>query len=304
MSIFLSLLTQLLHTGLMLAAAPSMAGIMGWLDALLSGRPGPPLPQPWRDLARLSRKSVATQEHVSVVTRAAPAVGLGAILTASALVPSFTTGMAFSPLADVLVIVSLMTLSRVVGGLVALDSGAALPGLAAQVSSARAILAEPALTLTLFSLTPMSASFNLDTIISQQHESMLPTAASGVTLCALLILVFADARGVDRGYDHMLSGSGLAAARMTGWLRRLIWFDLIGGVFIPAGMAAADSGPLAWLIGLAAWAIRLVVFMLGLAVVQTMLGQMSRNRMREVIGVAALLALLASIMALASVGLA
>jgi formate hydrogenlyase subunit 4 len=305
MSVILSLLTQIFHAALMIVAAPAMAGVMGRLDARLGGRAGPPLAQPWRDLLRLSRKTPVTQESVSVVSRVAPAVSLGAMLVAAMLVPSFTLGMALSPLAEVLVVVSLMSVARAACGLVALDSGAALPGLAAQGSSARAILAEPALMLALFTLAPMSGSFNLDTIIGQQHEGMpLPTAASAVTLCALLILVFADARGVDWGNDQMLSGTELAIARVTGWLRRLIWVDLIGGLFLPVGMAGADSGPLAWLLGLTFWAVKLGASMLILSCGLTMLGRLQRNSLLEVIGVAALLALLATVMVLMSAGLA
>jgi formate hydrogenlyase subunit 4 len=305
MSVILALLTQILHLGLMLAAAPSMAGVMGWLDARLSGRSGPPVVQPWRDLLRLSRKTPLTQENVSLVSHAAPAAGLGAMLSAAAMVPSFTTGMILSPLADVLVVVSLMTVARVAIDLAALDAGTALSGLAAQGSGMRAILAEPALMLAAFSLAPMGGSFNLDSIIGQQHEAMpLSTAASAVTLCTLLVLVFADASGVDRGLDQMLSGTDLAIARMTGWLRRLIWIDLIGGVFLPVGMAAADSGPLAWLSGLAFWTIKLTAFTLGLSAVLATLGRMPRNRLTGLTGVAVLLALLATIMVLASTGLA
>jgi formate hydrogenlyase subunit 4 len=305
MSLILSLLTQVLHVGLMIAAAPSMAGVMDWLGARMNRRSGPPVAQPWRDLTRLLRKTPVTEDSISVVSRVAPAVGLGAMLAAAALVPSFTLGMALAPLADILVVVSLMTVARVAGGLVALDSGAAPPGLAAQGSGARAILAEPALILAAFSLAPMGGSFNLDTIIGQQHQDMLlSTAASAVTLSALLVLVFADASGVDRGLVQMLSGTDLAITRMTGWLRRLIWIDLIGGVFLPVGMADADSGPPAWLIGLAFWALKLAIFTLGLCGVLTRLGRMSRSRLREIAGIGALLALLAAIMVLASTGLA
>jgi formate hydrogenlyase subunit 4 len=278
-----------------------MAGAMGWLDARLGGRPGPPIMQPWRDLMRLSRKTPATQDSVSVISRIAPAVGLGAMLAAAVLVPSFAVGMALSPLADVLVVVSLMTVARVASALVSLDSGAALPGLAAQGSAARAILAEPALMLAVFTLAPMAGSFNLDIIIGQQHEGvLLPSAATAVALCVLLMLVFADASGEDRRSDQMLSGTDLAIARMAGWLRRLIWIDLIGGVFVPVGVAAANGGPLAWLIGLTFWAARLGVFMVVLSGGLAMLGRMPRNRLQEMIGIAALLALLATIMVLAS----
>ena len=305
MTIVLSLLSQLIHIVLLLAAAPIVAGALDWLDARLGGRTGPPLLLPWRDLVRLSRKTPVTLESVSVVSRVAPAIALGATLSAAALVPSFTLGMAFAPLADVLVIVSLLALARVAGGLAALDSGAALPALAAQGASARAVLAEPALMLAVVTLALIGGSFNLDLIISQQREGLLlPAAASAVALTAMLALLFAEQSATEAGAEQMASGSGLAIARITSWLRRLVWIDLIGGLFLPVGMAAADSLPLAWLIGLLCWAVKLAAFILGLSAIHTLLGRVPRRSLPDLIGVAALLALLATIMVLAGTGTA
>lgn len=305
MTLFLSLFAQILHIGLMIAAAPTVAGAMDWLDARLSGRSGPPILLPWRDLLRLSRKTPMTIESVSIVARLTPALGLGATLSAAALVPSFTLGMALSPLADVLVIVSLLTVARLAGGLAALDSGAAPPGLAAQTASARAVLAEPALMLAVVTLALMGGSLNLDQIIGQQREGLLlPAAASAVVMTAMLALVFTEASVPAGGLDEMASGIDLAIVRMTAWLRRLVWIDLIGGLFLPVGMAAIGSAPQAWLIGLAVWGIKLGAFILGLCAIQTTLGRVPHRRLPDLIGVAALLALLATIMVLASAGTA
>ena len=303
MTLVLSLFAQLLHIALMIAAAPTVAGVIDWLDARLSGRSGPPVLLPWRDLLRLSRKTPMTIESVSIASRLTPALALGATLSAAALVPSFTLGMALSPLADVLVIVSLLTVARVAEALFALDSGAALPGLAAQTASARAVLAEPALMLAMVTLALMGGRLNLGLIIGQQREGLLlPAAASSVVMTAMLALVFAEASVPAGGLEEMASGTGLATMRMTAWLRRLVWIDLIGGLFLPVGMAAVDAGPLAWLVGLVAWGIKLGAFILGLCAIQTILGRVPHRRLPDLIGVAALLALLATIMVLTSAG--
>lgn len=310
MSIIVSLLTQVLHIGLMLVAAPTLAGAMAWLDARLAGRSGPPFLLPWRDLRRLSRKTPSMMENVSVVSHLAPAAGLGATLAAAALVPSFTLGMALSPLADVLVITALLTLARVAGALAALDSGDAMPGLMAQRSSAMAVLAEPALMLSVVALALMAGSFNLDQIVGQQREGiLLPAAASAVVLTALVALIFADtstadASTADRGAESLCCGTDLAMARMTEWLRRLIWVGLTGGLFLPVGMATADAGPIGWVIGLASWACKLGFFVVCVSGVQTLVGRIQRDSLPDLIGVAALLALLAIIMILASAGTA
>ena len=301
MTIVLSLLAQILHIGLMLIAAPTVAGVMDWLDARAAERTGPPILLPWRDLLRLSRKTPMTMENVSVVSRLAPAIGLGATLSAAALIPSFTLGMALSPLADVLAIAALLTLARVAETLAALDSGAARPGVAAQRSSALAVLAEPALMLALVTLAMMAGSLNLDLIISQQHEGLLlPAAAIAVVLPALLALVFAGASIADRSAGPACGGTDLAMARMTEWLRRLVWAGLIGGLFLPVGMATAESGPLGWSIGFVAWTCKLAVFVIGVAGVRSLAGWIPHHSLPDLLAVATLLALLGMIMVLAS----
>ncbi len=305
MSIVLSLFTQLFHIGLMIIAAPTITGLIDWLDARLTGRTGASIFLPWRDLTRLSRKTPINLESISVASRMAPAISLGATLAAAALVPSFTLGMALSPLADIVVVISLLTVARIAMVLAALDSGAAAPGVAAQNASALAILAEPALMLSVIALALMGGSFNLELIISQQHDGLLlPAAASAVVLTALLALGFADVTNAGTGLDQMYSGTGLGILKMTAWLRRLIWIDLIGGLFLPIGMATIDNGPGDWLIGLTCWSLKVATFILVLSGIQTLLGRVPRHSLGDLIGIAALLALLAIIMVLAGTGLA
>jgi formate hydrogenlyase subunit 4 len=304
-TIVLSLLAQILHIGLMIAAAPTAAGLAAWLDARLTGRTGPPVLLPWRDLLRLSRKTRMLIESVSVVSRFAPAVGLGATLSAAALVPSFTLGMALMPLADVLVIVSMLSIARVASALASLDSGDARSGLGQQGASALATLAEPALMLVIFTLALMGGSFNLDLIIGQQREgALLPAAASALVLTALLALGLADISACEPGGEQTMGGMDLAMIRLAGWLRRLVWIDLIGALFLPVGIAGAESGLMTWLMGLLAWGIKLGGFTLALSGLQTLMGRIPRHTLPDLIGVAALLALLATIIVLASAGIA
>ena len=305
MTVAMSLLAQILHIGVMILVAPTAAGAMDRLDAKLTGRGGPPILLPWRELVRLSRKTPLLIESVSVVSRFGPVVGLGATLSAAALVPSFTLGMALSPLADMLVIVSLLTVARVAIALAAMDAGTALPGLTEQGASALAVLAEPALMLAMIALALMGGSFNLDLVIAQQREGVLsPAAGSALVLTALLALVLADVSAPGRGSEEAFGGMGLAMVRVVGWLRRLIWIDLIGGLFLPIGMANAENAPLTWLLGLTCWVIKLGAFMVVLSGIQMVLGRIPRHNLPDLIGVAALLALLAIVMVLASAGTA
>jgi formate hydrogenlyase subunit 4 len=303
MSHIVSLFAEILHIALMLLAAPATAGAMGWLDARLAGHAGPSLLLPWRDLVRLSRKATVVPESASRMFSLLPAVGLGATLCAAALVPSFTLGTAFAPLADGMVIASLLSLARVASTLGALDTGSAAAGIAAQHSSALAIMAEPALLLFVFTLALMAGSFNLDLIIGQQREgTLLPAAASALALTSLLALVFADICDATTGLELDYSGIDLAVTRFTVWLRRLVWIDLIGGLFLPLGMAEPGDGLSDWGIGLLCWAAKLVLAAVCLTSVRALLGRAVRRDMPDLGAIGALLALLAAIMVLADAG--
>jgi formate hydrogenlyase subunit 4 len=292
--------TQIIHLALVLLAAPATAGAMGWLEARLAGHVGPSILLPWHLLVRLSRKTAVLPESASRALTLAPAVALSATICAAALVPSFTLGTAFEPLADAVVVASLLSVARVATVLGALDAGSAPSGVAAQNATALAVVAEPALLLFVFSLALMGGSFNLELVIGQQREgTLLPAAASALALIALLALVFADVCDMSEELQLDYSGIDLAVARVTVWLRRVVWIDLIGALFLPVGMAGPGDGPAEWGIGLLCWAIKLVVAIVCLAFVRALFGRASRRDMPNVAGVAALLALLATIVALA-----
>lgn len=303
MSLYLALLTQALHIALMLAAAPALAGVKEVLLARMSGRSGPPVLAPWRDLVRLWRKTPVWQDNLSPVTALAPAATLGMMLANAALVPSFAVGMALSPISDTLVIAALMIAGRITLALAAFDAGAPRPGFAAQDAASLAVLAEPALILFVVALGMMAGGFNLDQIIAQQQDGLLlPAVASAVTLTALLGIVLAETSQGTDSQEQVFNGPDLALTRFAGWLRQLVWFNLIGALFLPIGMSSAEFGPLGWLIGILAWAAKLFLFSFCLAAVQTAFGRIPRHSLPDLIGVVALLALLAVVIVLASAG--
>lgn len=301
MRLVLAFLAEILHILLVIAAAPTLSGVTVWLEARINGLSGPPILLPWLDLIRLSRKTPAVLESTSPIAHLAPPVSFGATLTAAILVPSFALFTVLSPAADVVLIVSLLAIARAATAAAALDSGAARSGLRQQGASARAIIAESAAMLAVVAVALMAGTFNLDSIIAQQREGVLvPAAASVIALVALGTLLVADTESPDEN----LSGHELALALATSWLRRLVWIDLIAGIFLPAGIATADSGPLAWLSALGLWLIKLIAIVLGLATLSSLFGWIPRPSLAGVLGVAALLALLAVIMVLTSAGTA
>jgi hypothetical protein len=72
MAMILDALVQLCQMMVVLALAPLLAGYVRKVKALLVGRQGPPLVQPYRDLLRLLRKEVVLAHSASWVFRATP----------------------------------------------------------------------------------------------------------------------------------------------------------------------------------------------------------------------------------------
>lgn len=314
MTLLLAVAAQALHIALMLAAAPTLAGALAWSQARLQGRAGPPLLAPWHRLARLIRKQPIRPETATALSAVAPLVAFASVVTVAALVPSFTLGMAFAPLADLLVIGGLLALARVVLALAGFDSGAAIGGLGAGRAMAIAGLAQPALLLVVLGFALLAGGTNLDAVAAAQLDGAPGAAASwGLGFAGLVLVVLADtaepsAGDTERAEFGMLpealtlafSGRDLALFEAAAALRRLVWLCLIAALFLPFGLAPPEAPPLAWLIGLVCWAAKLVFLGLGLALAEALGGPARLARLPGLVGVAALLGALAVAVLLAS----
>jgi formate hydrogenlyase subunit 4 len=140
---------DLTHVAILLAAPPLLLGVIQRVKSLLAGRRGPPLLQPYRDLARLLGKGAVYSPTTTWAFRAGPTLGLAAILAAGLLVPlhSGTAPLGFD--GDVIAFAGLLALARFVTVLAALDTGSSFEGMGASRESAFGALAEPALFLGL-----------------------------------------------------------------------------------------------------------------------------------------------------------
>ncbi len=299
MTVLVGFLAECLHIALIAAAAPTLAGVTAWLQARLTGRgSGAPILQPWRDLSRLRLKQSVIAESASRVTEFAPTVVVAAVTVAACLVPSFTRGMVLSPFADLVTIAGLLALARVAQALLAMDAGTAVTGLAASRTMLLGCGIDMALLLAIFALGLAAGSTNLDQIVATQIDngSSLIPAGAAVALAGLV-----DAGALPReSLAAELSGMDLAFVETADMLRLLVWFNLLGALCLPFGMAAAEDGLAAWLLGLASWLARTVLFALGITVLRTMQKRLNLARSAGILGVAVLLGVLAIVLLFSS----
>lgn len=295
MNLLIGLLAQLMHIALMAATAPAILSVQQWLDARLAGQQGPPLLQTWRDFCRLARKQPVSAEGASQITDMAPLVATAAIAVAACLVPSFSLGMTFGRFADVLVIGGLLALARCSLALAAMDAGSAWGGIGASRTMLLACGSDAALLLVAFIFGLLAGSINIDLISAIQQEAGLHGPVPAILALASIVPVAMVDAGVLRRESMTVEFSGfdLALIELAGALRLLVWFDLLGALFLPFGMVSADGGPLAWLVGLICWLARVLVFMLALGVLRALLGRMRLTLAARMLGVSVVLAVLA-----------
>ncbi len=297
MSWLLAAIAQALHCGLVALAAPTLGGLLCWIEARLAGRSGPPPLQRWRDLIRLVRKQTTAADNASALFNAAPPVILAATVVAVSVVPSFCTGMLFAGMADLVLLGGLITLARASLALAALDAGTARGGLAAARATSRACFLDPAVFLAILALGILGGTTNLDLLVGLQREGMLqPSSACALAAVSLGAVTVASAECSDLLTEF--SGVDLAMVALAEDLRVLFWLNLIAAVFLPIGMATTVAGPVAWIVGLLAWALKLAVLTAVLAVSRNAIGQNGHGSMLR--GTPCLLGLLATVVALTS----
>jgi formate hydrogenlyase subunit 4 len=138
-----------LHPLLALALSPLLGGVIARTKSLFAGRTGPPLLQPYHDLARLLRKGAVYSGTTTIVFRAAPVVALAAVVVATLVIPFGGAPALLAFPGDFVLVVGLLAAGRFATVLAALDTGSSFEGMGASREMQFAALAEPALFLSL-----------------------------------------------------------------------------------------------------------------------------------------------------------
>lgn len=296
---------------LVLALAPALVGFVRKVKSQLLRRQGPPIVQPYRDLVRLLKKDVVLAHNASWLFRAAPYLVFAGTWVAAALVPTFAAGLMFSWSADLVAIIALLGSARFFLALAGLDVGTSFGGIGSSREVMFASLAEPALIVIVFTLALLAGSTQLSTIASFMGSDEVGIRISlGMALIALVIVALAEnARiPVDNPATHLeltmvheamvleYSGRHLALIEFASWLQLLLYVSLIGCIFAPWGLTEAGTSAGGYLVGVAAYILKLVSGGLLLGIFEVAIAKMRVFRVPEFVGVALMLALLATLL--------
>ncbi|HEX7406462.1 MAG TPA: NADH-quinone oxidoreductase subunit H [Candidatus Binatia bacterium] len=182
-------IAPLLHMILPLAFAPLLLSVINRTKAMVAGRNGQVLLQPYYDLAKLLKKGAVYSRTTTWVFRAGPVVGLAAVLVATTLVPF---GGASAPVAfagDLIFFVYLLGVLRFFTVIAGLDTGSSFEGMGASREVTFSALAEPALLLALAAVARHAGSLSLSTMYAGISLASWAGAAPVFALLAGALMV-------------------------------------------------------------------------------------------------------------------
>lgn len=151
------ILLTLVHLLVIVAAPPLLLGVINRTKAVMAGRTGPPLLQPYYELFRLMNKGSVFSTTTTWIFLAGPVVGLAATLLASLLIPLGDPTAPISFTGDLILFAYLLGLARFFTVTAALDTGSAFEGMGAAREVTFACLAEPVLFFGFIVLAKVAA---------------------------------------------------------------------------------------------------------------------------------------------------
>ncbi|HWM80080.1 MAG TPA: NADH-quinone oxidoreductase subunit H [Methylomirabilota bacterium] len=296
------------QTALALLLAPGLVGLIRWLKARLQNRRGAPVWQPYLELRKLFAKEVVVSSNASWLFRAAPFVVFASTVAVAFLVPVLAVPSPFDPVGDLLVVVYLLLLGTFFLALAGLDPGSAFGGMGSSREMTVAALSEPTVALAIFALALGAGSTNLGQIVARTMADPAAAVSPGYLLAfgALFVVTLAEngRLPVDNPATHLeltmiheamileYSGRYLALIEWAAWLKVLLFFSLLGNLFVPWGVATVlTPSALGW--ALATLLAKLVILAVVLAVFETRVAKLRLFRVPELLAVSFVLAVLA-----------
>jgi formate hydrogenlyase subunit 4 len=244
------------QAGGFLLLAPLLHGLVKKMKAAFQIRQGPPLLQPYRDLAKRLRKEPVRPATASWVFVAGPRVYFASAVAATTLVPTLVTQPPLEGAGGILLLVGLLALGRFALATAALDTGSPFGGMGASREMTVGALAEPALLLALFAAGLSAGSLNLGEIARRTAERGVSMHPSELLAAAALLIVLLAETGrvpVDNPATHLeltmiheamvleYSGPDLALVEWASALKELVLMTLLVNLFLPLGVATSAT---------------------------------------------------------------
>jgi formate hydrogenlyase subunit 4 len=290
-------MVQVLGAGV---AAPLIPGLIQTFKARLQGRRGASPLQPYRELARLWRKSAVDPEGTGPVYRAAPAVVAASVALACLLVPVSGHAPGWPVGHDAFAIFGLLALARFAIAAAAWDTGSGFALQGASRDLAIGVALEALLVLTLASAAIAASTSDLRGM-AQANAGLhvWNDPAQALTLIAFLLVVVAETgrQPIDNPDTHLeltmvhegplleYAGRDLAYLQGASAARHWLVLGLAAAIFLP------HPTDFAW--GLVLLPVAVILLCASLALCETLVAKLRILLVPRLLGAGAGLAFLA-----------
>src|SRR3990170_5729190 len=290
--------------------APLVKGFINKIEARLQNRRGASIFQPYYNLIKLLRKDAVVSETASWIFRATPYVTFISILIIALLVPVLSSAVPANFTGDVILIIYLFALGRFFLALSSLDTGSAFGGMGGMREMMVSTMAEPALMLSVFTVSLATGSTNLGNITSiiVDQSTILLNPSLFLAFAALAIVIIAEAGRipVDNPFTHLeltmihegmileFSGRYLALIEWASSMKLLLLLTIFVNTFFPLGITTGFSFP-GLIISFALYLVKIGFFALAIVILESSLAKVRLFRIPNLLGTSFILSLLAII---------
>ena len=297
---------EIVQIATLLAISPLFIGWVRMLKCWSQGRSSAGILQPYRDLAKLFSKDVILAENASWIFRFTPYLVFCTAVLAGGIIPILSIELPLAPTADVIVLVALFAIARFFTALAGMDIGTAFGGMGSSREMTIASLAEPAMLMSIFTVSLANKSTSLSHIVQVIYsgQSVIRPSLAFALLAFILITLTETGRiPVDNPATHLeltmiheamileYSGRHLALIEWAGMMKLFLFVMLGIASFAPWGIAGTSSFT-EIIPAFVFMALKLGVVGIGLILIETGLAKMRLFRLTEFLGAAFLLATL------------
>jgi len=234
---------------LILFASIFFPGIILRTRSLASGRKGPGILQPVKDVIRLFKKGSVYSETTTIIFRIAPVIYFSSVLMACMVVPFSSHSGIISFEGDFVFFAYILALGKFFSIIAAMDTGSSFEGMGASREALYSLLAEPAFFILIGSFALYTGHTSFYDIFSDLHLGTSITYLLGglASVVLLMIVMIENSRmPVDDPKTHLeltmihevmiLDNSGFdkALIHLGTYLKFAVYGSLMYNVIVPS----------------------------------------------------------------------
>lgn len=238
-------------------------GIILRVKSIASGRKGPGILQPWKNILLLLRKSSVFSTTTSFIFRLAPAVYLATIICALLLLPFPGRPSFFGFEGDFILFAYLLALGKLLFILAAMDTGSSFEGMGANREALYSLLAEPAFFILIGTLSLLSGHYSMQGIFTHFQfagQFSFITGCIAIYVLVQIAMIENSRMPVDDPKTHLeltmihevmildYSGVDLALIQTGTSLKFVLYGGLIANLILPGEGLWLPAGILIFLL--------------------------------------------------------